>query len=167
MGTSQALFPYYRITEKRITLFDFILKLLSCIPIALQLSGALVLISAMKSIDQVIKGVISPSDHAIGTFSTDKKKILINVQKVKSALANHYYQKFAMHYILWGYLGAVLFNASAPNGIEDMCLVAAFSIIFLLIAVLMVKWLSARNAPKHASYDSDKVPDGTVVVEYE
>lgn len=82
-------------------------------------------------------------------------------------MANHYYQKFAMHYILWGYLGAVLFKASAPNGIEDMCLVAAFSIIFLLIAVLMVKWLSARNAPKHASYDSDKVPDGTVVVEYE
>jgi len=148
-------------------MFGLISKILACISIALQLSGALVLISAMKSIDQVVLGVISPANHAIGTFNQDKTKILISVDKVKAALANHYYQKFALYYILWGYLGATLFNASAPNGLEDMCIVAGISMVLLFIAIVVVKKLSAKNAPKHTAYDSDKIPDGAVIVDYE
>lgn len=148
-------------------MIDLIVKNLACVSIALQMSGALVLISAMKSIDQVVEGVISPNDHAIGTFNEDKTKVLISVDKVKVALANHYYQRFALYYILCGYLGATLFNANAPSGFDDMLIVAVFSGILLLIAIMVVKKLSIKNAIKHAARDSNKVPDGTLLVEYE
>ena len=130
-------------------MLEYMLKILSCLFISLQLSGALVLISAMKSIDQVLKEATNSYYHIIETSNNSRKKCLTNDEKVKAALSNHYYQKFAMHYLLWGYLGAVLLNASAPNGFTDMCCVAAFSAILLFIAVFAVKRLSARHTSKY------------------
>lgn len=72
------------------TLYSF----LACLSIAMQLSGALVLLSAMKSIDQVIRGILNSSGIII-TNNHNDKHFNLSLNKVQSALENLYYQKFA------------------------------------------------------------------------
>lgn len=141
------------------TLYSF----LACLSIAMQLSGALVLLSAMKSIDQVIRGILNSSGIII-TNNHNDKHFNLSLNKVQSALENLYYQKFAFFYILFGYLGAVFFADWSPNGKSQTLLVAFISIILLLFATWITKYISKKLAPKHTTQNIENAPDGTMII---
>ena len=143
-------------------MIDFFLNILYCLPLALQLSGALVLISAMRSIDQVIKSLLSPSATITAVFDSNKKNLKLDPKKVQSALENNYYQKFAMWYIIAGYLSAVLFADHSPSGTTDTIIVTICTLTLLLIAILVAKYLSRKIAPQYATYPADQAPEGTI-----
>lgn len=131
----------------------------------MQLSGALVLISAMRSIDQVIKSLLSPSATITAVFDSNKKNLKLDPKKIQSALENNYYQKFAMWYIIAGYLSAVLFANHSPSGTTDTIIVAVCTIILLFIAILIAKSLSKKIAPKYTTISADQAPEGTIALD--
>ena len=146
-------------------MIDFCLNILYCLPLALQLSGALVLISAMRSIDQVIKSLLGQSATLVAVFDSSKKNLKLDSKKLQSALENNYYQKFAMWYIIGGYLGAVLFAGNSPSGTTDTIIVASCTIILLFIAILIAKSLSKKIAPKYTTISADQAPEGTIAID--
>ena len=126
----------------------FVNILLRCVPIALQLAGACVVINAMSlvgSIDDIL-------NHAkvIATIPHDKSpRIYLNKEMVEMSLEKNIQQVFSAVYIIAGYLSAVIMADTPPCGWVDAVVIAFMSFIL---------WKAARVTSKHkAKKNADRV----------
>lgn len=145
---------------------SIVMKLVYCVPISLQLAGALILISSFKSVEQITRDVIDSYASKFPVLDSERNIITLSPEKLKKAVENNYYNSFSFWYILIGYLSAVLFGNNAPHGLDAMIMVAICTTVFLLVAVMISKCDSRKKIKGHSGYPTDQVPEGTIVIEY-
>lgn len=145
---------------------SIVMKFVDCVPISLQLAGALILITSFKSVKNIIKDMIDSHAPAFPVLDSDRNIITVSPEKLKKAVENNYYNSFSFWYILMGYLSAVLFGNNASHGLDAMFMVSICTAVFLLVAVMISKYASKKKIKGNGAYPADQVPDGTIVIEY-
>ena len=132
---------------------------LHCIPVALQLVGALILLSLIgKTKTAVLKAVLSNKKGLI--LNSEKKIQALPEADVREALKNQYLNRIAGVFLVVGYLGAIV--VSAPSGWVDMFVVAGVTLLLCLVVNLTVSKLAKRNAPKNKEIKDEDIEEGTV-----
>ena len=132
---------------------------LHCIPVALQLVGALILLSLIgKTKTAVLKAVLSNKKGLI--LNSEKKIQALPEADVSEALKNQYLNRIAGVFLVVGYLGAIV--VSAPSGWVDMFVVAGVTLLLCLVVNLTVSKLAKRNAPKNKEIKDEDIEEGTV-----
>jgi len=76
------------------------MKFVYCVPISLQLAGALILITSFKSVKHIIKDMIDSHAPAFPVLDSDRNIITVSPEKLKKAVENNYYNSFSFWYIL-------------------------------------------------------------------
>ena len=132
---------------------------LHCIPVALQLVGALILLSLIgKTKTAVLKAVLSNKKGLI--LNSEKKIQALPEADVSEALKKQYLNRIAGVFLVVGYLGAIV--VSAPSGWVDMFVVAGVTLLLCLVVNLTVSKLAKRNAPKNKEIKDEDIEEGTV-----
>lgn len=121
--------------------------LMRCMPIALQLAGACVVINAMSmvgSIDDIL-------NHAkvIATIPHDESpRIYLNKEMVQMSIEKNIQQIFSAVYIISGYLTAVIMADNPPSGYLDASAIAVISFVLWKIARVTAIHTASKNADR-------------------
>ena len=140
---------------------ETLLCVVRCLPIALQLAGALVVITVL-SMSGSISDILEHAKVIATIPNEESSRIYINKDIAKRSLEKNAEQWFSGVYIVLGYLLAVLNGNTTPCGLDDMVVVALLSTTMWGIAKMMSTYIGRKFADRYRSIARSEKTKGIV-----
>ena len=140
---------------------EILLCVVRCLPIALQLAGALVVITVL-SLSGSISDILEHAKVIATIPNEESSRIYINKDIAKRSLEKNSEQWFSAIYIALGYLFAVLNGNNTPCGLDDMVVVALLSTTMWGIAKMVSTYVGRRFADRYRSINRSEKTEGVV-----
>ncbi len=140
---------------------ETLLCVVRCLPIALQLAGALVVITVL-SMSGSISDILEHAKVIATIPNEESSRIYINKDIAKRSLEKNAEQWFSGVYIALGYLLAVLNGSATPCGLDDMVVVALLSTTMWGVAKLVSTYIGRRVADRYRSINRSEKTKGVV-----
>lgn len=142
---------------------ETLLCVVRCLPIALQLAGALVVITVL-SMSGSISDILEHAKVIATIPNEESSRIYINKDIAKRSLEKNAEQWFSGVYIVLGYLLAVLNGNTTPCGLDDMVVVALLSTTMWGIAKMVSTYIGRRFADRYRSIGRSEKTKGVVAL---
>ena len=124
---------------------EYLMTILRCTPVALQLAGGLVVITIL-SLSGSITDILNHS-KVMATIPNDKSpRIYLNKELTRTSVEKNCEQVFSAIYIVLGTLGAVWAGDTTASGFGDMVVIAALAASLWGVAKLVSNCIAKKNA---------------------
>ena len=140
---------------------EYLMTILRCAPVALQLAGGLVVITIL-SLSGSITDILNHS-KVIATIPNDKSpRIYLNKELTRTSVEKNCEQVFSAIYIVLGTLGAVWAGDTTASGFGDMVVIAALAAFLWGIAKLVSNCIAKQNADRVRSIQRSEKTKGVI-----
>lgn len=140
---------------------EILFCVLRCMPIALQLAGALVVITVL-SMSGSISDILERAKVIATIPNEESSRIYINKDIAKLSLEKNVEQWFSATYIVLGYLLAVLNGNVTPCGADDMFVVALLAAILWGLAKIVSTNIGRKFSDRYRSIKRGPKTKGVV-----
>lgn len=140
---------------------EILFCVLRCIPIALQLAGALVVITVL-SMSGSISDILERAKVIATIPNEESSRIYINKDIAKLSLEKNAEQWFSATYIILGYLLAVLNGNVTPCGADDMFVVALLAATLWGLAKIVSTNIGRKYSDRYRSIKHGPKTKGVV-----
>ena len=134
---------------------------LRCLPIALQLAGALVVLTIL-SLSGSIADILEHTKYVATIPNEESTRIYINKDIATRSLEKNSEQWFSGNYIASGYLFAVLNGNVTPSGVGDMFVVGLLAAMLWGVAKIVSKCIGRTFADRYRSIKRGPKTKGVV-----
>ena len=140
---------------------EILLCLVRCLPIALQLAGALVVLTVL-SLSGSISDILEHTKEIATIPNEESSRIYINKDIAKRSLEKNSEQWFSGIFIASGYLLAVFNGNVTPSGVDDMLVVGLLAAILWGVAKITSTYIGKKFAGRYRSIQRGPKTKGVV-----